>query len=51
MALGLRANGTCTPAMGTSAHILSAAAAHATPSAAPVLVRNPFRENRILRPN
>jgi carboxyl-terminal processing protease len=47
MALGLRASGTCTPAIGTStAHILSAANAR---PASPVLVRNPFRENRILR--
>ena len=48
MALGYRASGTCTPAMGSSGpHILAAN----TPavSSAPVLVRNPFRENRILR--
>jgi hypothetical protein len=47
MALGLRASGTCTPAIGTgNPHILSAV--NAKP-ASPVLVRNPFRENRILR--
>jgi carboxyl-terminal processing protease len=51
MALGLRANGTCSPAMGASAHVLSATAGRAAPSATPVLVRNPFRENRILRLN
>jgi hypothetical protein len=53
MALGFLATGTCTPAMGSSnSHILSAnSATLSSPSATPVLVRNPFRENRILRPN
>jgi carboxyl-terminal processing protease len=50
MALGYRASGTCTPAMGSTAHILAASGAQA-PRTSPVLVRNPFRENRILRPN
>lgn len=51
LALGLRASGTCTPLMGTSKHTLAANGAllAEAPRPNPVLVRNPFRENRILR--
>jgi carboxyl-terminal processing protease len=49
LALGLRATGTCTPATGIGTHILAAAPVEA-PRTSPVLVRNAFRENRILRP-
>ncbi|MDQ2762860.1 MAG: S41 family peptidase [Pseudomonadota bacterium] len=48
LALGLRASGTCTPAMGAGTHILVVTPAEA-PRTSPVLVRNPFRENRIFR--
>jgi carboxyl-terminal processing protease len=46
VALGLRANGACAPPSGQGTHILSA---NASSTSTPVLVRNPFRENRILR--
>ena len=46
VALGLRANGACSPPSGLGPHILSA---NASTTSTPVLVRNAFRENRILR--
>jgi carboxyl-terminal processing protease len=50
MALGLRGSGTCTPATANGPRSLAASRATlSSPRATPVLVRNPFRENRILR--
>ena len=52
LALGLRVNGTCTLLVGASRQALSAGGRVAeAPRTAPVLLRNPFRENRILRPH
>jgi carboxyl-terminal processing protease len=48
VALGLRNTGACTPPTSVRAGVLSASRS-ATPTG-PVLVRSPFRENRIYRP-
>ena len=48
VALGLRSSGSCTPLVGSAARAL-AVAGTGTSEARPMLVRNAFRENRILR--
>lgn len=48
LALGLRSKGTCSPLVGTAARALASSGA-AVSEAQPMLVRNAFRENRILR--
>ena len=50
VALGLRNTGACTPTTSVRAGALSAARNLADASKGPVLVRTPFRENRIYRP-
>ena len=50
VALGLRNTGTCTPPTSVRAGALSVARNLADASKGPVLVRTPFRENRIYRP-